>query len=141
MASYVEHIQYVCSNLDKMAQFYSEVFKWEIRGRGSEVGSNLSYEWVHVGDDYSYVAFRTPYNGAEYEVTMHTQKDHVGIVVDDLEQTINLLNTLKVEYIRKGTHPFRDRIYILDPDKNEVEIVCYRTDDPHQRNDYAIDAS
>lgn len=141
MASYVEHIQYVCSDLEEMAAFYCTIFQWKVRGRGRELGSRLNYDWIHVGDDESYVAFRTPYNGAKYEKAMRTEKDHVGIVVDDIDQVILRLDALKVEHVRKGTHPYRDRIYVVDPDKNEVEIICYRSNDPRQRNDYLIDAS
>lgn len=141
MASYVEHIQYVCSNLDTMADFYAKVFQWPVRGRGTEVGPERTYDWVHIGTDESYVAFRTPYNGAPYDDSQRTHKDHVGIVVDDLDATIRRLDALGVDHIRKGTHPYRDRIYIRDPDGNEVEIICYRSADPRERNDYTIDAS
>jgi catechol 2,3-dioxygenase-like lactoylglutathione lyase family enzyme len=140
MASYVEHIQYVCSDIEKMAAFYATVFDWPIRGRGTEVGPERTYDWVHIGTDESYVAFRTPYNGVLYDASMRSFNDHVGIVVDDLAVTIARLEALGGEYVRKGKHPYRDRIYARDPDNNEVEVICYRSSDPRQRNDYSIDA-
>lgn len=141
VAAYVEHIQYVCSDLDKMAAFYSSAFDWPVRGRGTEVGPDRTYDWVHIGTDDSYVAFRTPYNGVPYNPTMRTHHDHVGIVVDDLARTIEGLLALGVDFVRKGSHPYRDRIYIRDPDSNEVEIICYRSAHPRERNDYTIGAS
>lgn len=140
MASVVEHIQYVCSDLDRMAAFYCAVFEWSVRGRGIEVGADRTYRWIHVGTDDSYVAFRTPYNNAPFSPSMRNHHDHVGIVVDDFEKTIERLNALSVPHVRKGNHPYRDRMYISDPDGNEIEIIYYRTTNLRERNDYTIDA-
>jgi len=139
MASYVEHIQYVCRNLDTMVDFYSFVFGWRLRGRGTEVAADRTYEWVHVGTDDSYVAFRTPYNGASYAADMSLRQTHFGIVVDDMKEVASRLEQRGCAYRVKGHHPYRDRIYVRDPDENEIEIICYRTDKPQERNDYSID--
>ena len=141
MASFVEHIQYECSDLDRMAQFYAQVFDWPIRGRGREVGPEKSYDWIHVGSDESYVSFRTPYNGKSYEKGERHYTDHFGVVVSDLDAVITRLDQIGTEHIPKGSHPHRKRIYIRDPDGNEIEIIQYLSEAPSERNDYIIDAS
>lgn len=35
-------------------------------------------------------------------------------------------------------HPHRRRVYFYDPDGNDWEFVEYRTDEPAERNDYAL---
>ena len=139
MASYVEHIQYVTPDLDALVEFYCFVFGWRLRGRGTEVAVDRTYQWVHVGTDDSYVAFRTPYNGAAYAPDMALRQTHFGVVVDDMAEITERLDRIGCNYRTKGNHPYRDRIYVRDPDENEIEIIRYRSDKPHERNDYAID--
>lgn len=141
MDSYVEHIQYECSDLDRMAQFYAQVFDWPIRGRGREEGPEKSYNWIHVGTDESYVSFRTPYNGKTYEKAERHYTDHFGVVVGNLDTVITRLDQLGTEHTAKGDHPHRKRIYVRDPDGNEIEIIQYLSEVPSERNDYKIDAS
>jgi len=138
MTSHVEHVQYVCSNLDAMVGFYAHVFEWRLRGRGTE-GGPLGYDWVHIGTDESYVAFRTPYNGGAYADEAARRMDHVGIVVDDWGGFVARLEGLGWPYTVKGSHPFRRRLYLRDPDGNEIEVIAYSSGDPRQRNDYEID--
>lgn len=140
MASYLEHIQYVCSNLDAMVEFYTFVFDWPLRGRGTEVTPDRTYDWVHIGTDDSYVAFRTPYDGAPYTPDMGYRQNHFGIVVDNLEWVLARIEGLGLSYTIKGKHPYRSRAYVRDPDDYEIEIVYYHSQDARERNDYEIDA-
>jgi len=135
MSCYVEHIQYECSDLDKMANFYAFVFDWPIRGSGTEVGPEKTYDWIHVGNDASYVSFRSPYNGKSYDKEQRHYTDHFGIVVSSLDDIIARLNLLGTEFIAKGDHPYRKRIYVKDPDGNEIEIIQYLSEFPSERND------
>ncbi len=57
----------------------------------------------------------------------------------DLDQVIGRLDSLGCAYRRKGNHPFRERIYIRDPDGNEIEIIHYLSAYPAERNDYDLD--
>jgi catechol 2,3-dioxygenase-like lactoylglutathione lyase family enzyme len=140
MANYLEHVQYVCSNLDTMVNFYCYVFDWPLRGRGKEVTTDRTYDWVHIGTDDSYVAFRSPYDGVPYSPDMGYRHNHIGIVVDDFERVLTRLEQLGAPVSIKGQHPFRSRAYFKDPDGYEVEVVHYHSNDPGERNDYAIDA-
>ncbi len=138
MASYVEHVQYECSDLNILGKFYAEIFDWEIRGSGTENAIGRTYDWIHVGTQNTYIAFRTPYNNLEYDPNSRSYGDHLGIVVDDINQIKNRLEILDVKFIQKGNHPYRERIYIRDPDNNEVEIIQYKSQDMKKRNDYNL---
>lgn len=139
MAAYLEHIQYVCRDLDRTVAFYCAVFGWRLRGRGVERAADRRYEWVHIGTDESYVAFRTPYDGAPYSEDMALRQTHFGIVVEDLEAVVARLQRLGFPARRKGAHPHRERVYTRDPDGNEIEIIRYLSDRPSERNDYDLE--
>lgn len=140
MANYLEHVQYVCPDLEAMVKFYGFVFDWPLRGRGKEVTPDRTYDWVHLGTDDAYVAFRTPYDGAAYSPEMGYQQNHIGIVVDDFETVLMRLEELGCPYAIKSPHPHRSRAYFRDPNDYEIEIVYYHSSDPSERNDYQIDA-
>jgi catechol 2,3-dioxygenase-like lactoylglutathione lyase family enzyme len=139
MSCYREHIQYVCSDLDAMVHFYTTVFGLPLRGRGFEQTPDRSYHWVHIGTDDTYVAFRSPYDGAAYDAASVYKQDHFGVVVPDLDVVLARLEECGAPRIPKGNHPYRDRVYTRDPDGNEIEIVAYRTADPRLRNSYDLD--
>lgn len=141
MKSYVEHIQYECSDVELVGQFYAYIFDWKIRGHGIENAIGRTYEWIHVGTESSYVAFRSPYNHQSYDKSKRHYTDHFGIVVFNLDDVIERIINLGVEYALKENHRYRKRIYIKDPDGNEVEIIEYLSDKNEERNDYKIDQS
>jgi catechol 2,3-dioxygenase-like lactoylglutathione lyase family enzyme len=141
MANYLEHVQYVCSNLDTMVDFYGRVFGWSLRGRGKEVTTEKTYDWVHVGTDDSYLAFRSPYDGTAYSPEMGYRDNHIGIVVDDFERVLTHLDQMGVPVTVKARHPYRSRAYFRDPDGYEVEVIHYHSNNPRERNDYGIDAA
>jgi len=138
MAAYLEHIQYVCRDLDRMVDFYCSVFGWRLRGRGVEQAADRSYGWVHIGTDETYVAFRTSYDGAPYSEDMALRQTHFGVVVEDMDAVVARLEQRGCEARRKGSHPYRERVYTRDPDGNEIEIVRYLSDKPSERNDYEL---
>ena len=35
-------------------------------------------------------------------------------------------------------HPWRKRVYFMDPDGNDWEFIEYLTDDPEKRHDYTV---
>src|SRR5262245_23330264 len=130
MKSYLEHAQYVVSDLDAAIKFYCSVFGWRVRGRGREVAADRTYDWVHVGTETSYIAFRTPYDGELFHEGLRGYKgNHLGIVTDDLVGVINRLEQLGRPIRGTASHPYRARFYVRDFDDNEIEIVHYFTED------------
>jgi catechol 2,3-dioxygenase-like lactoylglutathione lyase family enzyme len=141
MHSYVEHVQYVVSDLEAAIRFYSTVFGWTVRGRGHEQAQDRSYEWVHIGTDTSYMAFRTPYDGEPFTEGIRGYKgNHIGIVTDSPEEVLSRLKDFGCTIRTATGHPYRLRYYARDFDDNEIEIIHYLSDRMSERNDYAIGA-
>lgn len=139
MSTYVEHVQYVVSDLDAAIRFYTTAFGWKVRGRGREVAADRKYDWVHIGTETSYMAFRTPYDGEPFNEGMLGYKgNHVGVVTDDPEAVLRRLRKLGRDIRVAASHPYRVRYYVRDFDDNEIEIVHYLSDKVSERNDYTI---
>ncbi len=125
-----EHINLSCKSLDASQAFYQTLFPdWQVRAQG--VGPEGS-RWVHFGDDQVYLALndnpagerlQQPYEGLGV--------NHVGFVIDDGEAFRALLTAQGVEYYTMSAPETRHRIYVSDPDGNEIEFVEYQ-------NDYAL---
>ena len=138
MNNYIEHFQFVVSDLDQSVRFYTHVFGWVVRGRGREIAADRVYDWVHVGTDTSYIALRTPYNGEPFDEDMRGYKgNHIGIVTDDLDRLLNRIQELGRPVRRTADHPYRIRCYVRDYDDNEIEIIHYLTNTMSERNDYS----
>ncbi|RVK41412.1 VOC family protein [Sinorhizobium meliloti] len=136
---YVEHVQIVVSNLATAEAFYSKVFGWSVRGRGRECAADRTYDWIHIGTDTSYMAFRTPYNGAAFNDSHRGHSgNHVGIVVGNLAGIMRALDELGVQIRCAKPHPHRARLYFRDFDGNEIEVVEYFSEAPEDRNDYTL---
>ena len=132
---YLEHANITVSNLEESIQFFQTAFPhFRIRG-----GGNGMREWVHLGDDNTYVALNqakedTPGNDKNYD---RIGINHIGFVVDDVEQIAD--NLLKKGYKRdfpKEVEKFRVRDYFADTDGNQFEFVQYLSEDPAERNLY-----
>lgn len=137
--AFVEHMQIVVSDLNIAESFYMKVFSWEIRARGHEQAADRSYYWVHIGTEDSYLAFRTPYDGTVFNDSHKGHAgNHIGIVVPDRTTVIKALEELDVKFRHAVPHPYRERLYFRDFDGNEIEVIEYLSDHPHERNDYTI---
>ncbi|MBB4843215.1 putative enzyme related to lactoylglutathione lyase [Paucibacter oligotrophus] len=137
MNSYVEHAQIFVVDLDRTATFYLELFpEWRIRGRGREVAGSRRYNWIHIGDDHTYLAFRGGYEGmSEPAPSVEKQCNHVGIVVPEIAEKERVLRQLGAPMVR-STHPARVRVYTRDPDGYEIELIQYLSEEVGARNDY-----
>jgi len=137
MATYVEHMQLLVSDLAITEKFYTTVFPdWSVRGRGREVGGSKKYAWIHVGDQDTYLSFRTSYEGqTEEQARAERVSNHMGIVVEDIEAVISRLKHIGSEVIQ-SKHPHRARVYTRDPDGYEIEIVQYLSNKASEKNDY-----
>ncbi|QHL89876.1 hypothetical protein GVO57_02355 [Sphingomonas changnyeongensis] len=136
MTAYLEHVQYVAPDLDALIGFYTRLFDWRLRGRGHERAADRSYDWVHIGDDQSYLAFRSPYDGADYGPDLALRQTHIGVVVLDLAAVIDRARAEGAQVTLKPPHPSRLRAYLRDPAGHEIELVQYLTADPRARHAY-----
>ena len=136
----LEHANLSVRDVEAMIRFLMTAFpEFRMRGEGTNRDGT---RWVHVGTNDTYIALnqakadsekdRMPYRG-------EPGLNHLAYEVDDVE---SLRLRLKAAGYRDSTvpnaHPHRKRVYFYDPDGNDWEFVQYFSQDPAERNDYAL---
>ncbi len=133
---YLEHINITVSNLKESIRFFQTAFPhFKMRG-----GGNGMREWVHLGDENSYIAIN---QATENHLKVEKNYDkiginHLGFVVQNVEEIASKL--LKNGYKRsypKQVEQFRIRDYFIDADGNEFEFVQYLSDIIEEKNSYS----
>ena len=130
---YLEHANITVSDLQKSIHFFQSAFPYfKIRAKGNE-----RREWVHLGDDYTYIAINQLKKGQNIERENYDDLgiNHIGFVVEDLDVIVDQL--LKSGYQRdypRQEEKFRTREYFADSDGNEFEFVQYLSDNIEERN-------
>lgn len=132
---YLEHANITVNDIQEAIKFFQTAFPhFQIRGHGNQIR-----EWVHLGDDYTYIAL----NQAKVS-DLKTDKDydtigvnHLGFVVQDVDEIAS--NLLRNGYNRdfpKEVEQFRIRDYFADSDGNQYEFVQYLSDVFEEKNSY-----
>jgi catechol 2,3-dioxygenase-like lactoylglutathione lyase family enzyme len=138
MSAHLEHVNLVVRDIDATIRFLQTAFP-EFGIRFDAVADDGT-RWVHVGTHETYIALNqatiepdepwVPYEGVP-------GVNHLAYEVDDADA---LRERLARAGYRDSTvindHPWRKRVYFLDPDGNDWEFVEYLTDDPEKRHDY-----
>ena len=132
---YLEHANITVNNLQEAIKFFQTAFPhFKIRGKGNDLR-----EWVHLGDDTTYIAINQAVSREGMVVKNYDRAgiNHIGFVVPNVgEISENLLgNNYKRSY-PKQVEQFRIRDYFLDADGNEYEFVQYLSDAPEEKNQY-----
>ena len=135
---YLEHANITVNNLQEAIKFFQTAFPhFKIRG-----GGNDGREWVHLGDDNTYIAIN---QAKQDDLRVSKNYDsvginHLGFVVEDVEEIAN--NLLSRGYKRdfpKQVERFRIRDYFADEDGNQYEFVQYLSEVVQEKNSYAVD--
>jgi len=120
---FLEHVNLTVADVERSAAFYRDLFGFHVRWRGK---TSDGQEAAHVGDDRCYVAlFQAVRPGraeADYDVV---GMNHFGFVVDSLEESKRRLRQLGIEPHHEADYEPGRRLYFLDPDGIEVELVEY----------------
>ena len=132
----LEHANITVNNLEDEIKFFKTAFPhFKIRGGGEDVR-----KWVHLGDDYTYIAINeslnliTTVNETNYN---RIGINHLGFVVDDVEEiATNLLNAGYKRDYPKQVEKYRIRDYFADKDGNQFEFVEYLSDEIDKMNSY-----
>ena len=132
---YLEHANITVNNLQEAIKFFQTAFPhFKIRG-----GGNDRREWVHLGDDDTYIALNL---AKQHDLKVDKNYDkiginHLGFVVHNVAEIAN--NLLKNGYKRdfpKEVEQFRIRDYFADADGNQYEFVQYLSEVPDEKNRY-----
>ena len=138
MSVKLEHANLCVRDIDVMIRFLKTAFP-EFRIRADQTSAD-GERWVHLGTDDTYLALTAadaetvrewePYSGL-------AGVNHLGFEVDDADALrTRMLGAGYQESTVPNAHPYRQRVYFLDPEGNDWEFVEYRSADPAQRNDY-----
>ncbi|MDZ7957321.1 MAG: bleomycin resistance protein [Aulosira sp. DedQUE10] len=121
-----EHINLSCKNIDATKNFYQTLFPdWYVRAEGVFNGDR----WMHFGNDQFYLAL----NDDSEQERLHKAYEsiginHVGFVINDGEAMKELLEAKGIDYYTMTAAETKHRIYVNDPDDNEIELVEYNPD-------------
>ena len=140
MSVRLEHANLIVRDVDATIQFLQLAFP-QFRIRSDQTDADGT-RWVHVGTDETYVALTaasvepekrwTPYQGVP-------GVNHLAYEVDDVEALRERLASAGyADSTVTNKHPYRKRVYFLDPDGNDWEFVQYLSDDPRKRHDYTL---
>ncbi|QLE55103.1 VOC family protein [Nostoc sp. TCL26-01] len=122
-----EHLNVACQDIDATQQFYQTLFPdWYVRAQGK---SDNGDRWIHFGNHQFYISLndyagqkrlQQPYEGIGI--------NHVGFVIADGEAMKQWLEKQGIEYYTMTAPETKHRIYVNDPDGNEIELVEYQPD-------------
>lgn len=138
MSTRLEHANVHVRDIDTIATFLATALPdFRIRHDGID---DLGRRWVHVGNDYTYVALYEATSEAAERWVPYSGKpgvNHLGYVVDDVAAVSRrLAEAGYLETSVANEHPYSKRVYFNDPEGNDWEFVEYTTDNPAERNDY-----
>jgi glyoxylase I family protein len=120
---FLEHVNLTVSDLERSIAFYCDLLELHVRWKGPIDGERLG---AHVGDDRCYLAlFQAAVDGTVARDYARPGMNHFGFVVDDLDGARRRLDALGVTVHREDDDEPGRRIYFVDPDGHEVELVQY----------------
>lgn len=103
----INHIALEVDDIDAALEFYGQLFAFELRGRSETMA------FIDLGDQF--LNFSTGRKQADDD------ERHFGLVVDDRQLVLDVLETLGIALL---PGPFKD---FLDPWGNRIELVDYAT--------------
>lgn len=136
----LEHANLTVRDLAAALRFVTTAFPdFAMRGQGKNAEGR---RWLHVGTDDTYLALHeashepaepwVPYGG-------RPGLNHLGYEVSDVDALRERLRAAGYpDSTVPNEHPHRKRVYFHDAEGNDWEFVEYASDDPAERNDYAI---
>ncbi|MEL7486462.1 MAG: VOC family protein [Pseudomonadota bacterium] len=142
--AWLEHCNLTVSDLDKTINFFLAVFpEFSLRHKGVledalPDGGVQKTPWAHVGTDESYLALQAPPIGHEFKQNKNNYFNHMGFVVDDIDETLERVKDAGCSNLRTDySHPHRLRAYAWVFDGTVLEFVQYKSENAEERNCYA----
>lgn len=125
-AIYLEHVNVTVKDLDQSIDFYRSLLDFDVRWRGTVSSGSPA---AHVGSDGFYLAmFEATGDGEVNRDYASPGLNHIGFVVNDLDDKRRRLTGLGIETHLEGDYDPGRRLYFFDPSGLEVELVEYSGD-------------
>ena len=120
---FLEHVNLSVSDLDRSVDFYRSLFDFRVRWRGTTANGLPA---AHIGDDRCYLAlFQATSDERARQDYDAVGVNHFGFVVSDLAESRSRLAELGVTPTAEAEYKPGRRLYFLDRDGIEVELVEY----------------
>jgi len=121
-----EHVNLACQDLEISKAFYQILFpEWYVRAE------DLHDErpWIHFGDNQFYISLNhTPQLKRVHLIYENIGVNHIGFVIDDGRAIQTRLQENNIDYYTLTSPETKYRIYVSDPDGNEIELIEYNSD-------------
>ena len=140
MTCELEHVNITVIDADRTVALLTTVFPHRrVRGGGDMSGEGYVGRWLHLGTDEQYIAIQETSVAKKQarDAVYDTGFNHVGFVVDSVDDVLQKVRAEGYEGGMAESHPFRKRLYVTDHDGITWEFIEYLSDDPAQRNDYS----
>jgi catechol 2,3-dioxygenase-like lactoylglutathione lyase family enzyme len=122
-----EHVNLSCRDIHATQKFYQALFPdWFVRAEGAG--------WIHFGNEQFYLSLfaepsHTPRTHHAYD---SIGINHIGFVIQDGKAMQEILNKNNIAYeVNDDAPETQFRVYLNDPDDNEIELIEYT-------NEYAM---
>ena len=121
----IEHANLTVPSIDEATKFLGTAFPdFNVRGRGHLHGDASRGEWVHFGNDESYLALQQNGEPSGRSDRAYTNDgiNHLGFVVEDMQDLLQRMASAGYEPTAASAlegHPYRQRAYFFD--KNGFE--------------------
>ncbi len=122
----IEHANITVKDPEATAELLCTLFDWHVRWKGPSMSGGRT---VHVGTDADYLALYAPPeldgNTTENNYTHAGGLNHIGVLVDDLEDTDRKIREAGFETFNHADYEPGRRFYFHDADGIEFEVVSY----------------
>ncbi len=123
----MEHSNITVNNVDDSYAFYREILGFEKRWEGQASGDKGPVRAVHVGTGDTYLSlFEAEQAGRAPRGYGSVGVNHLAFEVDDLAVFRRRLNERGIEIHLEADYEPGERIYFMDPDGVEIELVSYK---------------
>ena len=137
----LEHANLTVADIDRSARLLRALLPhWQVRGSGLADTDAGPTRWLHLGDDFQYVALYAAAPGAPPpRAGGNHPVNHLGLVVDDVEAALAraAAEGVPLDHIGGATTHRRSAYLRLVPEGLEIELVQYTSAVPGERNVYA----
>jgi predicted enzyme related to lactoylglutathione lyase len=122
--AFIEHVNITVRDPARSAKLMHDLFGWHIRWQGPSLNGGHT---IHVGDDQFYLALYTSQGAETPDDAFRKGRplNHVGIVVDDLDDAERRVVAAGLEPFSHGDYEPGRRFYFYDYDGTEFELVSY----------------